>query len=75
MRGRFRYVARCIRGHLFDAANTRITEEGWQVCRACDRDRKRKRSYACDDWGALWVTIRQVQFTPEDVSKGIVISP
>ena len=45
MRGRFRYVARCTRGHLFDEVNTRVTKEGWQVCRACDRDRKRQRGY------------------------------
>ncbi len=41
MRGNFRYVARCFRGHLFDEANARITKKGWQECRECDRDRKR----------------------------------
>ena len=42
MRGYFRYVARCHRGHLFTEANTRITPEGHQVCRTCDRERKRQ---------------------------------
>lgn len=28
----------CIRGHVFDADNTRISPEGWKECRACDRE-------------------------------------
>ncbi len=42
MRGNFRYVARCPKGHLYGETNTRITKEGWQECRECDRNRKRK---------------------------------
>lgn len=31
----------CIRGHAFDAANTRISKAGKRQCRSCDRSRKR----------------------------------
>ncbi len=40
MRGNFRYVARCSKGHLYDEANTQIDKDGYQRCRKCDRDRK-----------------------------------
>lgn len=37
----------CLRGHLFDPANTRIDKRGSRHCRACDRDRMaRKRQEA-----------------------------
>lgn len=32
----------CMRGHLFDVGNTRITKEGTRACRHCDRDRARQ---------------------------------
>lgn len=34
---------RCPQGHLYDEANTRITPVGGRACRACDRDRARRR--------------------------------
>jgi hypothetical protein len=43
MRGNFRwYAAQCGKGHLYDEANTRIDKLGYQCCRRCDRDRKRR---------------------------------
>lgn len=34
---------RCPAGHLYDEANTRIDKRGSRICRACDRDRQRKK--------------------------------
>jgi hypothetical protein len=33
---------RCVNGHPFDAANTRITKEGHRSCRACAFDAKQR---------------------------------
>lgn len=33
---------RCLRGHMFDEANTRLRPEGKRACRQCDRERKRR---------------------------------
>jgi hypothetical protein len=35
-RARYEGAAECKRGHAFDAANTRLTPEGWRRCRTCD---------------------------------------
>jgi hypothetical protein len=35
--------SRCVRGHVFDDANTYVTKYGYRACRACDRDKKRRR--------------------------------
>ena len=32
----------CVRGHLFDEANTYLTKQGYRACRVCDRDKKRR---------------------------------
>lgn len=36
-------AARCIRGHLFDEENTRITQTGGRQCRRCEGERKRRK--------------------------------
>jgi hypothetical protein len=40
----------CLRGHLFDAANTHVTKKGGRVCRRCatlrTRERRRRRRAA-----------------------------
>jgi HNH endonuclease len=36
----------CDRGHLLDAANTHITQEGWRDCRLCRRLARRARYWA-----------------------------
>ena len=41
--GNFRYTAHCLRGHLYDEPNTRIDKSGYQFCRTCDRDVKRRK--------------------------------
>lgn len=33
----------CLRGHPFDAANTRLRKNGVQICRTCHRERERIR--------------------------------
>lgn len=33
---------RCVRGHAFDEANTRITPEGSRACRTCHRERAQR---------------------------------
>lgn len=33
----------CKWGHLYDTENTRVTPQGWHVCRKCERARKRNR--------------------------------
>lgn len=34
----------CVRGHVFDAANTYIDRHGQRACRACHRERQRSRN-------------------------------
>jgi hypothetical protein len=34
-------AVRCVNGHEFNAANTRMTSKGKRACRLCDRDRAR----------------------------------
>lgn len=36
-------AAHCIRGHLFDEENTRITQTGGRQCRRCEGERKRRK--------------------------------
>lgn len=40
---RARYTGRCPSGHEWNEANTRITRDGGRQCRACGRERERRR--------------------------------
>jgi len=33
----------CLHGHEFNAANTYVRPEGWRICRACMRERWRRK--------------------------------
>lgn len=33
----------CPKGHPYDETNTHVTSQGWRICKACNRERARKR--------------------------------
>lgn len=39
------FATHCVHGHAFDEENTRVTPEGWRVCRACVRRRALERHH------------------------------